>query len=182
MSKQVLILYGTHEGQTRKIATFVADRLENKGLSTVSMDASDLGADAELPSFDAAIVAASLHAGGFQRSVARAVEKNAAAIGAKPNVFLSVSLSAAGNDEDDWRGLEKCLEQFFAEAGWRPQRVEHAAGAFRYTKYDFFKRMIMKRIAEERGAPVDISRDWELTDWAKLEAFADAFAAQVGGA
>jgi menaquinone-dependent protoporphyrinogen oxidase len=182
MSKQVLVLYGTHEGQTRKVATFVADRLQAKDLSTILVDAADLGEGDALPSFDAVIVAASLHAGGFQRSVARALEKNAAAIGAKPSVFLSVSLSAAGNDEDDWRGLEKCLEQFFAEAGWRPQRIEHVAGAFRYTKYDFFKRMIMKRIARERGAPVDTSRDWELTDWAKLEAFADAFAAQVGGA
>jgi menaquinone-dependent protoporphyrinogen oxidase len=182
MSKQVLILYGTHEGQTRKIATFVADRLRAKGLSAVLVDAADLREGDPLPAFDAVIAAASLHAGGFQKSVARAIEKNAAVVSAKPNAFLSVSLSAAGEDEDDRRGLEKCLEQFFAEAGWRPQRIEHAAGAFRYTKYDFFKRMIMKRIAKERGAPVDTSRDWELTDWAKLETFADAFAAQVGGA
>jgi menaquinone-dependent protoporphyrinogen oxidase len=114
--------------------------------------------------------------------VLRLVAHHAAAIAAKPNVFLSVSLSAAGDDAEDWRGLEKCLDDFFRQANWRPQRIEHVAGAFRYTQYDFFKRMIMKRIAKERGAPVDTSRDWELTDWTKLAAFADAFAAEVARA
>lgn len=179
MPKHVLILYGTHEGQTRKIAAFAAQNLQQKGFATELIDAADLNHDAPLPVFDAAIIAASLHIGGFQKSVLRIVAQNAAAIAAKPNVFLSVSLSAAGDDEGDWRGLEKCLEQFFEQAGWRPQRIEHVAGAFRYTQYDFFKRMAMKRIAKERGAPVDTSRDWEMTDWEKLSAFLDRFAAEA---
>ena len=179
MPSHVVILYGTHEGQTRKIATFIADRLKHKGVSSTLIDAADLDPDASLPAFDAAIVAASLHAGGFQKSVTRVVAKHVASVSAKPNVFISVSLSAAGEDEEDWRGLEQCLDEFFSQAGWRPQRVEHVAGAFRYTQYDFFKRMIMKRIAKERGAPIDTSRDWEMTDWDKLGAFIDAFASEV---
>ncbi len=179
MAKQILILYGTHEGQTRKIASFVADRFKEHGVTTALLDAADLDLHAPLPAFDAALVAASLHIGGFQKSVLRAVAANAQVLAGKPNAFLSVSLSAAGDDEEDWRGLNKCLEEFFAQAGWRPQRVEHVAGAFRYTQYDFFKRMAMKRIAKERGAPVDTSRDWEMTDWGKLTQFADAFAEEV---
>lgn len=182
MSKRVLILYGTHEGQTRKICAFVADHLKAKGLEVTSLDAADLAEGVSLPAFDAAIIAASLHIGGFQPGVLRAVHKNAAAITAKPNVFLSVSLSAAGDDAGDWRGLEKCLEDFFTQAEWRPQRIEHVAGAFRYTQYDFFKRLAMKRIAKARNAPVDTSRDWEMTDWDKLAVFADGFAAQVSPA
>ena len=182
MTMHVLILYGTHEGQTRKIAAFVADRLRDNRLTATLVDAADADHDAALPRFDAAIVAASLHAGGFQKSVLRLVAKNAPRLSSRPNVFLSVSLSAAGTDEDDWRGLEKCLDEFFDQAGWRPQRIEHVAGAFRYSQYDFFKRMIMKRIAKERGAPIDTSRDWEMTDWEKLGAFADAFAAEVSKA
>ncbi|HYD88347.1 MAG TPA: flavodoxin domain-containing protein [Vitreimonas sp.] len=179
MSKRALIIYGTHEGQTRKICVSVAERLQQKGVAATLVDAADADPATPLPPFDASIVAASLHAGGFQHSVLRLVYRNAAAIAAKPNVFLSVSLSAAGEDEEDWRGLRKCLDDFFTQAEWRPQRIEHVAGAFRYTQYDYFKRMIMKRIAKERGAPVDTSRDWELTDWDKLAAFADCFADQV---
>jgi menaquinone-dependent protoporphyrinogen oxidase len=139
------------------------------------VDAASAG-DASLSGYDGALVAASLHAGGFQKSVLRIVDDNAEALAAIPNAFLSVSLSAAGDDAADWKGLERCLEDFFSQAGWRPQRIEHVAGAFRYTKYDFFKRMAMKHIAKQRGAPVDTSRDWEMTDWDKLGAFADTFA------
>ncbi len=178
MPANVLILYGTHEGQTRKIAGFVAERLKARGLAVTMRDAADLNEQAQLPPFDAVLVAASLHIGGFQKSVARAIARNAEAMAAKPNAFLSVSLSAAGDNEDDWRGLEECLERFFVQAHWRPQHVEHVAGAFRYTQYDFFKRLAMTNIAKQRGGPVDTSRDWELTDWDKLAAFADAFAPQ----
>jgi menaquinone-dependent protoporphyrinogen oxidase len=179
MSGKVLIVYGTHEGQTRKICAFLADRFKARGLEATLLDAADADAEAPLPAFDAAIVAASLHLGGYQKSVARLVHKNAAAIGAKPNAFVSVSLSAAGDDVGDWRGLEKCLEEFLDQCGWRPAQIEHVAGAFRYTQYDFFKRLAMKRIAKERGGPVNTSRDWELTDWEKLAAFADAFAEKL---
>jgi menaquinone-dependent protoporphyrinogen oxidase len=182
MPKRIVIIYGTHEGQTRKICKFVAERLKANGVAVTMLDAADAAQQTELGGFDAAIVGASLHAGGFQKSVTRLVADNVAAIAAKPNVFLSVSLSAAGDDEEDWRGLEKCLGEFFSQSGWRPQRIEHVAGAFRYTQYDFFKRAIMKRIAKERGAPVDTSRDWEMTDWDKLAAFCDAFAAEVSQA
>lgn len=182
MSKRVLIIYGTHEGQTRKICAAVADRLKTKGLEATLIDAADAETSAALPAFDAAIVAASLHVGGFQKSVVRLVHDNVAAIAGKPNAFLSVSLSAAGSDADDWRGLEKCLDEFFTQAEWRPQHIEHVAGAFRYTQYDFFKRMVMKRIAKERGAPVDTSRDWEMTDWDKLASFADAFGEKLARA
>jgi menaquinone-dependent protoporphyrinogen oxidase len=176
LAKRVLVLFGTTEGQTAKICEFVADRFRRKDLEVTLMDARDADEHAALTGYDAAIIAASLHIGGFQKSVLRLVDENAPALAAIPNAFLSVSLSAAGEDAADWRGLEKCLEDFFSAAGWRPQHVEHVAGAFRYTKYDFFKRLAMKNIARQRGAPVDTSRDWEMTDWDKLGAFADAFA------
>jgi menaquinone-dependent protoporphyrinogen oxidase len=178
--KRVLILYGTTEGQTAKVASFVADRLKQKGIEVTLVDAAHTE-DAAFSGYDGALVAASLHAGGFQKSVLRLVDKQAEALAAIPNAFLSVSLSAAGDDAADWKGLEKCLDEFFAQAGWRPQRIEHVAGAFRYTKYDFFKRMAMKHIAQKRDAPVDTSRDWEMTDWDKLSAFADTFAHRLTG-
>lgn len=178
---RILILYGTGEGQTRKIAAFVADKLSATHQATL-LDATDVHEPLNFSNFDAAIIAASLHAGGFQKSVARAVASDAARLAGMPNAFMAVSLSAAGDDVDDWRGLEECLERFWREADWRAEQVEHVAGAFRYTQYDYFKRMLMRQIAKKRGAPVDISRDWELTDWDQLAKFAEAFSARVAAA
>ncbi|MGZ8407278.1 MAG: flavodoxin domain-containing protein, partial [Caulobacteraceae bacterium] len=63
-----------------------------------------------------------------------------------------------------------------AETGWKPAAVHHVAGAFRFTQYDFFKRMMMKKIAREKGVNVDAKHDLELTDWDDLVRFVDGFA------
>jgi menaquinone-dependent protoporphyrinogen oxidase len=89
------------------------------------------------------------------------------------SAFVSVSLSAAGRDEDDIQGLAACVAEFQRSTGWTPQCVHHVAGAFRYTQYDFFKRWAMKYIAWRKGAPTDASQDYELTDWDDLGQFAD---------
>jgi menaquinone-dependent protoporphyrinogen oxidase len=92
---------------------------------------------------------------------------------------MSVSLAAAGDSEEDKRGLAECLERFLATTGVRPVVVEHVAGAFRYTEYDFLKRWAMKYIAWRKGQPTDTGRDYEYTDWDALARFAEAFAGRV---
>ncbi|MET0375003.1 MAG: hypothetical protein ABW128_12210 [Rhizorhabdus sp.] len=39
-----------------------------------------------------------------------------------------------------------------------------AAGAIRYSHYDFFKRLAIKHIARRRGTETVTSRDYDLTD------------------
>jgi menaquinone-dependent protoporphyrinogen oxidase len=79
-----------------------------------------------------------------------------------PSAFISVSLSAAGENPDDWEGLETCVARFLHEASWRPKAIHHAAGAIRYSQYDFFKRLAMKFIAARRGQHTVTSRDYAL--------------------
>lgn len=172
---KVLLLYGTTEGQTRKVAGVVADRLAQMGHQTLLVNAIDATADADPQRFDSVIIAASLHAGHYQSAVVHFVRKYLASINARPNAFLSVSLAAASDDEDDALGLDRCVIDFSQQTGWNPQHIHHVAGAFRYTSYDFLKRWAMKYIAHRKGAPTDTSKDHELTDWADLEQFVDCF-------
>lgn len=175
----VLLIYGTTEGQTRKIAGFVADRLAQKGHRVSMADAGE-GALAHDPAgFGAVIVAASLHAGRYQPAVLEFVREKLPTITARPNAFLSVSLAAASDDPSDLAGLTQCVDAFVQETGWTPGRIHHVAGAFRFTAYDFFKRWAMKYIAYRKGVPTDTSRDYELTDWGDLADFVDTFAASV---
>ena len=127
----------------------------------------------------AVIIAASVHAGRYQPAVVRFVSQHLAAIDSRPNVFLSVSLAAATEDEDDAQGLRQCVAGFTQQTGWTPGIIHHVAGAFRYTSYDFLKLWAMKYIAWRKGAPTDSSRDYELTDWADLARFADSFAGNL---
>ena len=173
---KLLLVYGTTEGQTRKVAQFVHDLLAREGHQTRVVNAIDSAAESADPlEFDAVIIAASLHAGHYQPALIDFVTRHAAAINSRPNAFLSVSLAAASDDEDDVQGLEQCVANFTQQTGWVPQHTQHVAGAFRYTSYDFLKRWAMKYIAYRKGGPTDTSRDHELTDWADLAQFVDAF-------
>jgi len=172
---RVLVVFGTTEGQTRKIAAFMADRLRAQGHEATLVD---VGLDAISPDtteFGAVLVAASLHAGSYQPAVIEFVRRHRAAITARRNAFLSVSLAAASHDAQERAGLEQCIARFVRESGWSPDRIQHVAGAFRYTAYGFFKRWAMKYIAYRKGAPTDTTRDYELTDWNELARFAATF-------
>ena len=172
---KLLLVYGTGEGQTQKISRFVADRLAERGHQTLVVNAIEPSQAADPRDFDAVIIAASVRAGRYQSAIIHYLREHLAAIDARPNAFLSVSLAAAGDDEEDIEGLKKCLADFTHETGWTPHCIHHVAGAFRYTAYDFLKRWAMKYIAYRKGGPTDTSRDYELTDWDDLTRFVDSF-------
>ncbi len=177
---RVLIVYGTSEGQTQSIARFVAERLLKGKHKVLTVNASQSQFIPQLEAFDAVIIAASLHAGHYQRSVVQFVKQHAAALAERPNAFLAVSLTAAGADAEDRAGLERCVNRFITETGWTPASLRHVAGALRYRAYGFFKRWLMQRIAARRGGPTDTRRNHELTNWADVAGFIDAFARQSG--
>ena len=172
---QILVVYGTSEGQTRKIAEFVGARLTMQGHRVVTANAGERPVP-DPHAFDAVLVAASLHLGRYQPAVLRYVREHRASISARVNAFLSVSLAAAGRAPEDVEGLRKCLADFMQATGWSPKIVHHAAGAFRYSAYGFLIRCVMKYKAWRRGAPTDTRRDYELTDWEDLARFAEVFA------
>jgi menaquinone-dependent protoporphyrinogen oxidase len=175
---KILILYGTTEGQTRKICEFVAKQLKEHGDTVALVDATGQTEIIDLRDYDAAIIAASLHAGQYQASVTHFARANHAWLNRIPSAFVSVSLSAAGTDPDDLKGIADCAERFKSETGWSTAEVHQVAGAFRFTEYDFFKRWVMKLIAWEKKVTVEPGKDLELTNWDALAETVDAMRAR----
>ena len=175
-----LILYGTTEGQTRKISQFAGDRIKLCGHTVTVVDStSDHTRNLKLREFDGIIVAASLHAGMYQAAVEDFVRAHHDTLNGICTAFYSVSLGAASKDPADLSGVNKCVERFVTATSWRPGAIHHIVGAFRYTQYDFFKRWAMKAIAYEKGARTDSSHDLELTDWIQVASLTEAFVAAV---
>jgi menaquinone-dependent protoporphyrinogen oxidase len=175
-----LVLYGTTEGQTRKVSEFVSDRLKAVGHDANLVDASDAASsDIKLREFDGVLVAASVHVGRYQSSVQEYVRSRYQTLNGIRTAFLSVSLSAASKDPDDVKGIAECVRQFTTDTLWKPGEIHHVAGAFRFTQYDFFKRWGMKLIAYQKGVSTDVSHDQELTDWMALARIVDEFVAKV---
>lgn len=164
--------YATTEGQTRKIAQAVADCVVRLGDEARLVDLADAPEDLDPADFDIVFVAASVHAGRYQSAARHFVKKQLAALNAHPSAFISVSLSAVAGEHGDEESTERCAHKFLDETGWAARDVHHAAGALRFTRYDFFKKWIMRQIAKSHGYGAS-GEDIEFTDWRALDAFVE---------
>lgn len=173
---RILILYGTTDGHTAKIASAVAATLETEGCSVDVVNAREGTADVTPEPYDGVIVAASVHIGSFQKPVAKWVTRHAAALDAKPTAFLTVCLGILEHDPKVRQDLNQIVAKFLKATGWHPTRRHFVAGATPFTKYNFIKRWVMKRIAAKNGRITDASRDIEYTDWNELRAATRSFA------
>jgi len=124
----VLIVYGTSHGQTRKIARRIEEHLVARGIAVEAHDVRNLSRTFQVSQYDGVIV------GG--------------------RIWMSK--------------VPKNLREFVIFAGALP-----------YTRYHFFLRWVMKRIATMAGRDTDTSRDYEYTDWDEVARFAEEFADQV---
>ena len=169
---KILIPYGTAEGQTAKIAEFIADVIRGHGDEVEAVDIREVR-DATPVGYDGVIVGASIHMGKHDRHVVDFVRKNHDMLERLPSAFFSVSLAAHGDAEE----AEDYVEQFEQETGWRPAKIALFGGALLYTHYGFVKRHMMKRIARDKPGHLgtDISRDYVYTEWDGVKRFAEDF-------
>ena len=174
---RILIVYGTTHGHTAKVADVLAQQLLRSGADVVTRPAQ--GCTARPDDFDGVIVAASVHAGGYQRPVVKWARRHAAALASRPSAFVSVCLGVLQRDPAVHRELDAIVDRFVVRTGWRPAQVKKVAGALPYTRYNWFIRRTMKRIVAKAGGETDTSRDWEYTDWSDLRAFGDTFARRL---
>lgn len=169
---KLLVAYASSEGQTRKIARHVADRIADAGHGVELMRLDDAGG-LDLGRFDGAIMAASIHVGHYQRALGEFAADAAETLKGLPNLFLSVSLAAAGHDAEDWRALDRILEDMIEATGWTPGQTVQVAGAYKPSDYDIFRRFVMRRIVAAKDPEADLDADHEYTDWDALDALID---------
>jgi menaquinone-dependent protoporphyrinogen oxidase len=173
---RILIVYGSTEGHTRDLCRVLSQALTAAGDDVTVCDAESGMAGVVVSSFDVIFLAASLHVGQYQPALVQFARSNHEFLNGAATAFISVSLSAAGENPDDWEGLEQCLARFLHETRWMPKSVYQAEGAIRYSQYDFFKRLAIKYIASKHGMPTVTSQDYDLTDYDALTKFVLSFA------
>ena len=91
----ILVLYGTSEGQTRKIAEYSAECLRGRQHDIVLADVAADSSQLDLSAFDAAIVASRVHAGRHHRAIIAFARRHHQLLAAMDTALLSVSMSAA---------------------------------------------------------------------------------------
>ena|SRR5688572_27174382 len=178
---RVLILYGSTEGQTEKIAYAMNETLRRAGIDCNVVKAGTL--TPIVAHYSAIIVAGSVHSGRYQRSVEHWVRAHAAELNDKPTAFVSVCLAILQqSDPKVMAELDAIVRRFTVTTGWNPGIVKQVAGALLYTRYNVLKRWIMKRIVAKAGGETDTSRDYEYTDWADVRRFTEEFVRRIPAA
>lgn len=169
----VPVFYASTEGQTRRIAEHLADQFLEHGFTSHAIDMASPEAETiDWTRVRGAVVGASLHMQKHQRAAHDFVARHADDLNRVPSAFFSVSLAAASANIDEVRAAQTLADAFPAAHRWRPAIVASVAGRLAYTKYGFLTRLLMKHIARKEGAPTDTSRDYELTNWEKVDRLA----------
>lgn len=164
---RILIVYATTEGQTRKIARHIANYLAQIGHSVELLNVDD-AANLDLTQSNAAILAGSVHAGRYQSALCAFAKEQAATLATMPNLFLSVSLTAAAENPDDHAELARIAAHFVEVTGWNPRQIAQVAGALRFSEYSFFTYWAMRWIGKNKDQNVTGKTDIEYTDWEGL--------------
>mmetsp|Transcript_21363 Transcript_21363/g.52165 ORF Transcript_21363/g.52165 Transcript_21363/m.52165 type:complete len:175 (+) Transcript_21363:115-639(+) len=171
---KLLIVYATEEGHTRKICRFLRDEAVDQGHRVELVNAND--EPPQPAEFDKVVIASPIHIGKFHREARDFIHQYDLQLNLLPTAFVTVSLTAS--DKTDSKGmkeLQRITEKFLAETAWRPNRVEHVAGALSFSKYGWVTAFIMQSIAKKHGELVDRDCDVEETDWEQVKRFASEF-------
>jgi menaquinone-dependent protoporphyrinogen oxidase len=169
----VLIIYGTTEGQTRKISEWMATHIRRCGYQAELLDSAAPVFDLDLEAYDAFIIAASVHQECHQETVVNFVSAHLEVLDARPSAFISVSLSSVL--EGGGMEARKYVDRLVTMTGWKPRMTLRLGGALRFTEYDYFQQQIVKFIVMKRSAAASKESDHEFTDWNALASFVDKF-------
>jgi len=176
--KQVLLAYATMEGQTERIARRIASVLSQESSYAVELwnihdpPVRQVFAGDDSDRFAAIVVGGSVHMFRYPVALVRFVNQNRNQLQDAPlTAFYSVSMSAAGNDEEQQQA-RRYMSDFLHTVQWKPTVSASFAGALRYSKMSPQGRIAMQMIADRSDFDHAPWKDKEYTDWKAVDQFA----------
>ncbi len=171
---KILTIYASIEGQTSKIAHFIAEELGKAGHSVDMIDAQGTGA-IPLDDADKVILAASVHERRHPKLFEALLIAQKSKLETLDTLLISVSLSAAFPE-----GMEEAGEyvtELQMRTGFKPSARMLVAGAIRAREYDYFATQVLRHVVL-RNRGYDPTKDThEFTDWDELSSRLSAFVA-----
>ena len=165
---KTLILYSTRDGQTKKIANYIA------GIIHENVDVKSITDMYELANYDRIIIGASIHYGHFNKALYKTLEKHTVLLNQKTTAFFGVNLTAR-KPEKSTPETNVYVRKFLQRITWKPTMSAVFAGALFYPRYNFFDRIMIQLIMRITGGETDPTKEIEYTDWQKVRSFSEAF-------
>ncbi|WP_158782007.1 menaquinone-dependent protoporphyrinogen IX dehydrogenase [Pantoea sp. BAV 3049] len=174
---KALILFSSRDGQTREIASYIANQLkEQQECDLVNI----LHANAvDWTKYDRVLIGASIRYGHFHPKVVKFVKLHLQELRKRPSGFFSVNLTAR-KPEKRTPQTNAYTRKFLLNSPWEPDCCAVFAGALRYPRYGFFDRIMIQLIMRMTGGETDATKEVDYTDWEQVGRFAHEFAALSG--
>jgi len=170
---KALILFSSREGQTREIASYIANSIkEEKECDIFNILRVD---EINWSQYDRVLIGASIRYGHFHPAVAKFVKRHLPELQQRVSGFFSVNLTAR-KAEKRTPQTNAYTRKFLLQSPWQPDCCAVFAGALRYPRYRWFDRMMIQLIMRMTGGETDTSKEVEYTDWAQVGRFAQEFA------
>ncbi|PVX31687.1 protoporphyrinogen oxidase [Pasteurella langaaensis DSM 22999] len=165
---KTLILYSSHDGQTKKIAHFLAEQIGNSDVADLAQSAVK-----NLEEFDRIVIGASIRYGHFNKQLYQFIEKQTALLNSKNTAFFGVNLTARKEGKNTPE-TNVYVRKFLQRISWQPKLAAVFAGALLYPQYHWFDRMMIQFIMKLTNGETDSSKEIEYTDWDKVKEFAES--------
>jgi menaquinone-dependent protoporphyrinogen oxidase len=176
----MLLCYATRDGQAKKIATRIADRLAARGIAVAARDLDgNPPSAAEIAAAPLVAAVLAIRYGKHLPQSARLLDAYRACPTPPPLALASVCLTARKPGKDTAEG-NLYLRKYIARNRLTPALAAAFAGRLDYPRYRFLDRLAIRFIMLITGGPTDPTVTVEFTDWAKVDAFADDIAALHG--
>lgn len=163
---EVLIVYATELGHTRRIAEKVADEVRSAG-HRPSVASSDAAPD--LDRFDAVIVGAPVRRNAFMAAIEDYAHDHGTDLGGRPSALFSVCDPDDHADRACREALDAYLRALQHETGWQPDVIASFAGVRPYTHIGIAHHVL------GAGASPAPEAGGGATDWDAVSGFVEAF-------
>lgn len=178
----ILIVYGTLEGQTEKIAKYIADVIRSRGHHVTIHMGTQLPTRYSTGDFDGAIVGGSVHMRSYPAGINKFILTHSTWLNSVPSAFFTVCMGVISKNKEARIEAYNYDSAFLSRIGWRPLLSGTFAGALKYSKYPLATRLVMKLIAKREGTSTDTAHDHEYTNWDDVKQFTDRFLAEAENA
>jgi menaquinone-dependent protoporphyrinogen oxidase len=166
---EILILYSTTDGQTRKICERLKQVIEPRG-HRVTLASIEEQPGFDVTPYDKVVIGARIRYGKHSPQVYRFIEANRWLLESKPGALFTVNVVARkpGKSTPETNPYMRKLVRRIA---WRPQLLGVFAGRIEYRRYRFWDRQIIRFIMWLTKGPTHPDTAVEFTNWQQVEAF-----------
>ncbi|MGB5444250.1 MAG: menaquinone-dependent protoporphyrinogen IX dehydrogenase [Psychromonas sp.] len=172
MATKTLVLYSSVDGQTLKIIKQIMTHLKGE----VTLLNIDDKPEIDFSAYHKVLIGASIRYGNFRQNLVHFVNQHKRQLDALPNAFFAVCLTARKPEKAN-PANNAYMVKFDRLSTWQPRLKGVFAGALLYSRYNWWQTLIIQLIMKITGGSTDKSKDIELTDWSKVDAFAKDFSA-----